>query len=85
MNTYHMWLTGTFEAETWEQAYDEAQRLRLLISNAREHPTSMPFQGTLNDGRSRPPGIPRTQEEHDQVTGGFAKLGGYGEIPKEKN
>lgn len=50
MPAYHLSLTGTFEADTWDEALVEAERLRLTISVAREHPTSTPFAGTVSDG-----------------------------------
>lgn len=88
MNSYHLTLTGDIYAETWEDALAEAERLRLTVSLVRENvPDTTPgtrpeagcrpmaFSGTLNDGRSRPPGIPRTPAEHERVTGGYAKFG----------
>jgi hypothetical protein len=83
MSSYNLHLSGTIYAESWEEALAEAQRLRLTVSNARENvelaPSYAPpmlFEGSLNDGRSRPPGIPRTEDEHRRVTGGYADLKG---------
>lgn len=83
MSEYNLYLEGTIYAESWDEALAQAQRLRLVVSNAREnlelvphYSTPMLFEGALNDGRSRPPGIPRTEEEHRRVTGGYADLRG---------